>query len=716
MIKFNKQIKETYKGLNSIDVKNSLKRYGTNTFDYDINQSLIDKLIVCLSNPNVLMICLVFLINIIFIISTCYWFRSVGIMIVLLIIIIFTIMFRYAITLKFKRISNDTLNVVKNYVWRDGHLILIPETEIVVGDFVQVTKGDILPADGILIKGSLSVNQYILNNNNNISRKISMDKYNNYNLEDDDINNPNMLFKMSIVDNGLGTMLVTHIGKNTYCYKNKCYIEYNKQIGFKETANFNIDNFVKKANKVGYMLAFVSMFVYLYNCVFIKNSFCILNILSYVNSLNFACDVLNAVVLVLILILILVPEELRFITKIIFSLNYHKILKNNVMITNYKIIENINSVDYLIINDDELDYYESFYHYNISSKDIKILLNKKTHIVLITKRSKEELNKKIKKVGLIDNINKNSIVSRDEISRMSDVNIFQKLNNIKVITDVNYNIKKRILNIIKNRNCTVAIIASKYEDIEILRDNNVIISFRDSSNYIKKYSDIVIENKELTNLFNVYLYNKLVDNSVKKIILFKSIVCYCLVIFNIISIIINGFLAINIIQMIWIYLISYFIMYLAYTNNISCENIKHRRIDTDCFMSLKFYVIIFSACFIFFSLLYFNIPLEGSIFRVAKNSIYIRTGYFNVFIIWILLLSIMIKLHGRPTKLYTRCNYIFIFIICFNIITQLFMIYFKNSIFDIISLNILELKFTILYAVLIILLSVMITKYLKRLI
>lgn len=718
MIKINKQIKNTYSGLNDVDVKNSINRYGSNIYNKNINQSIIDRLVVCLSNPGIIIICLVFFINIIFIISKCYWFEYIGVIIVLLITMILTIMFRYALSLKFKYITNNELKIIKNYVWRNKHLILIPESQIVVGDFVQLYKGDILPADGILIKGNLVVNQYMLNNNvNDITKKISIDEYNEYDMEDGDLHNPNMLFKMSIIDNGTGTMLVTRIGKDTYFFKNKYSIKLNNKKVYKKKLSMNVNDFVVKTSKLGYMLAFFSMLLYLYNCVFVKNNFYIVNILSYVNSLNFTYDIFNSIVLVLVLILILVPEELKSITKIIFSLNFYKILKNNIIFKNYEAIEDLNYVDYLFINEGVLDYSIDIYDYiDNRQKNIRFNFNNKIKIIFILDKQKKLVNEKSKFFELVDNENNNdNMLSGDEILKMSEENIIRKLNNTKFISKVNFNVKEKILKVMKNKNYNVALVINRYEDVEILKQNNVIVSL-DNINYIKKCSDIILKDKKLTSLFKAFLYSKLVSNTVKKIILFKSIVCCCLAIFNIISIFANGFLAINIMQMLWINLMLYFIIYLAYTNNISCENIGYKGLNTNSIynLELKFYTIIFSVCFILFSLLYFNIPLEENIFRLSQNKMYLRTGYFNIFAIWILLLSIIIKLYGKSTKLYSECNYIFIFIICFIIVTQVFVIYFENFIFNIVCLNILELKFSILFSILIILFSIIIIRYLSR--
>lgn len=44
-------------------------------------------------------------------------------------------------------------------VWRDNEKIEIESFELVVGDVVEIEKGDIIGADGILIEGNVTVSE-----------------------------------------------------------------------------------------------------------------------------------------------------------------------------------------------------------------------------------------------------------------------------------------------------------------------------------------------------------------------------------------------------------------------------------------------------------------------------------------------------------------------------------------------------------------------------
>ena len=62
----------------------------------------------------------------------------------------------------------DVLNQINDSVlvkvYREGHVVMIPKTEIVVGDYVIVEQGDEIPADGVVVEVmSLSVNESTLN-------------------------------------------------------------------------------------------------------------------------------------------------------------------------------------------------------------------------------------------------------------------------------------------------------------------------------------------------------------------------------------------------------------------------------------------------------------------------------------------------------------------------------------------------------------------------
>ena len=60
---------------------------------------------------------------------------------------------------------------VKVKVKRNGSVIEIPLDDVVVGDLVILESGDLLPADGRLISGSLSVDESRLNGESKEQKK-----------------------------------------------------------------------------------------------------------------------------------------------------------------------------------------------------------------------------------------------------------------------------------------------------------------------------------------------------------------------------------------------------------------------------------------------------------------------------------------------------------------------------------------------------------------
>ena len=89
-------------------------------------------------------------------------------------------------------------------VKRNGKVIEINIDDVVVSDIVLLSSGDKVPADGILIDGSLGLDESSLNGE-------SKEKYININ---------NSVFRGTIVASGMGIMEVKKVGNSSsilYC-------------------------------------------------------------------------------------------------------------------------------------------------------------------------------------------------------------------------------------------------------------------------------------------------------------------------------------------------------------------------------------------------------------------------------------------------------------------------------------------------------------------
>ncbi len=106
----------------------------------------------------------------------------------------------------------SNLQVPQAKVIRDGGLILVPAVDVVPGDVVQLEAGDIVPADGRIIRSAtLEAQEAALTGE---SAPVSKDSA----LLSGDIalgDRTNMLFQNTSVTRGTGSMLVTGTGMST---------------------------------------------------------------------------------------------------------------------------------------------------------------------------------------------------------------------------------------------------------------------------------------------------------------------------------------------------------------------------------------------------------------------------------------------------------------------------------------------------------------------
>ena len=107
-----------------------------------------------------------------------------------------------------KAMSAPTARVI-----RDGKTVLIPSSEVVVGDILLIEAGNVVAADGRLLEAAaLQVNESALTGES-LSVLKSTERLENPELPLGD--RVNMLYSGSTVSNGRGVMVVTAVGMNT---------------------------------------------------------------------------------------------------------------------------------------------------------------------------------------------------------------------------------------------------------------------------------------------------------------------------------------------------------------------------------------------------------------------------------------------------------------------------------------------------------------------
>ncbi|QDZ17676.1 calcium-translocating P-type ATPase [Chloropicon primus] len=136
------------------------------------------------------------------------WYDGVGISVAIVAVIMITAVQDYRQDLQFRELDAKTKDIIL-HVTRDGSASEISITQLVVGDIVNLSTGDQIPADGLVLSSqALEVDESSMTGESDLVKK-------------DKLKNPFLLSGTKVTD-GYGSMLVTGVGVNTEWGKLMC--------------------------------------------------------------------------------------------------------------------------------------------------------------------------------------------------------------------------------------------------------------------------------------------------------------------------------------------------------------------------------------------------------------------------------------------------------------------------------------------------------------
>src|SRR6476469_8218107 len=135
-------------GLTSVEASSRLSRYGPNQISAEKPPSVLVVALTQLRNPMNIMLIAVTAVS--FLIGQV----STGVIVGLLILLNVVLGSRQQLTARASVDALSNLQVPQAKVVRGGALALVPAVEVVPGDLVQLEAGDIVPADGRIVRSS----------------------------------------------------------------------------------------------------------------------------------------------------------------------------------------------------------------------------------------------------------------------------------------------------------------------------------------------------------------------------------------------------------------------------------------------------------------------------------------------------------------------------------------------------------------------------------
>ena len=324
-------------GLTSDEVIKNRKKYGNNSLTKKNNDTFFKLLLETLSDPIIKILLIALGIKTIFLIKDFDWYETVGIVIAIMVASLISSISEYGSMRAFNKLTEET-SLIKVRAKRDNKVIEIPINDVVYNDIILLGEGDKVPADGIIVSGTIAVDESMLDGE-------AKEKYKKACIDINKIEDDNKVYMSSVVYNGSALMLVTQVGDNTI------YGKLAQELQEKEDPSplkLRLTELAKNISRIGYVSTFLCAFSFLFNKIFILNEFNISMILSTLTNYKIMFSyILEAMTLCVTIIVVAVPEGLPMMITLVLSSNMKTMLKNNVLVRKLMGIETAGNINVL---------------------------------------------------------------------------------------------------------------------------------------------------------------------------------------------------------------------------------------------------------------------------------------------------------------------------------------------------------------------------------
>jgi len=326
-----------YNGLTDEEVLENRKKHGSNELSKVKKEGFFRLLINTLGDPIIKILLIALAIKTVFLFKNFDWYETIGIVIAILLASFISTISEYGSEKSFEKLQEEVAKI-NSKVIRNGKKIEIPMNEVVVGDIVSLEVGDKIPADGIIVKGKISVDESSLNGETKEVYKESV-----LNLKN--ISDKNRVFKGSVVYSNTALMKVTSVGENTFYGQ----IALELQEKQPETPlKLRLRELAKFISKIGYVGAGLVFFSYLFKVIVINNNFDLELIKDTITNFPVITGhILYALTLCVTIIIVAVPEGLPMMITLVLSSNMKRMIKDNILVRKLVGIETSGNINIL---------------------------------------------------------------------------------------------------------------------------------------------------------------------------------------------------------------------------------------------------------------------------------------------------------------------------------------------------------------------------------
>ena len=335
-------------GLTDAQVQENKARYGDNSITEQAREGFWDKLKGNFDDPIIKILIFALILNVFFaFMGKSEWYESVGIAMAVLLATFVSTFSEYKNESAFQKLQGEA-SLIKCKVYRNGAVVEIPINDITMGDCVLLQSGDKIPADGVIIDGTINVDQSILNGEAKEEAKTPPpdEATDAESAKSDDLLNPHKVFRGAVVAGGNAVMRTVTLGDKTFYGKiaEELQVDEDRDTPLK----LKLGDLAGQISKFGYIGGVAIAVAFMFERIVIQNNFDGALIAAYCSDwMNVLNSLVEAVMLAVIIIVMAVPEGLPLMIAIVSAQNMGKMLKDNVLVRKISGIETAGSLNLL---------------------------------------------------------------------------------------------------------------------------------------------------------------------------------------------------------------------------------------------------------------------------------------------------------------------------------------------------------------------------------
>lgn len=332
-----------FNGLTDREVEESRKKYGSNDIPDSEPTTFWEAFLETFGDP---MIKILLAIAALMIVMFCFGYAEIyeplGTIIAVLIVAVVSAKTSVASDTKYRELKDNTKKD-ECKVHRNGVITVIDVDDVVVGDKVLLQSGNKIPADGVLVDGSLRVDNSALNGEAEECKKEAAEE--DFQLADnitgDTFVDKHSLFRGAVVFDGEGILDVRKVGLNTMMGKMAAEMQEDEP---DSPLKVKLAKLASQISTFGYIGAAVIAILYLVHAVVVAGG---LGEFFALGGPAVIKKIVDCVSLAVVIIVCAVPEGLPLMISLVLMQNTSKMLDHNVLVRKAEGIETAGSLNIL---------------------------------------------------------------------------------------------------------------------------------------------------------------------------------------------------------------------------------------------------------------------------------------------------------------------------------------------------------------------------------